>query len=703
MRIFLLILASLLFVLPVSARKRDVKNADSLSVAGDSVAFVADSVEKGSVNPRTIFTWNYKGPLAFKEDVEIDSSMTNFYVNNPAYKRTIALQTLGNMGSPAQSAIFIDRKQRTDFIFFQPYQIYYRSPEDITYFNTKVPFSYINYYSGTKNNRDARRLDGLFTVNVNKRFNFGLYGDWTKAYGFYSSESTKNYNAGYFMSYDGLHSQFGASVSFNGYESYESGGFTEDENITDPKNTGHMESTTIPVYFTDNDWTKVRNWNAAFNYRYNFGIEKEVQVTPDSTTTEIIPVTSIIYKFSSESDWRRFYEQAAISGGFSVDSFYHSYNLNDAKNYNTVSSCDSSRFFQMKQTIGVSLNEEYNTLMKFGLAAYASLTVNKYTYLDENKSLATGEVSPHNDSLGYTMNPAYNTVRRNKFGVGAILSKHQGPVFTYQFYGEYYFLDEKKTASSFEVGGKLDSRANWGKQPVEIGASVKFERYCPDFYEDYYFSNHVKWSNDFENKQDFIVNGFLSFPTFAFYNGLGLKFSADFRNLNNYVYWNKNAMPQQYDQNLQVLTFAVKERARVWHLHWDNELVFQQTSESEVLPLPTLSWFSSAYLRFDKLFKVLDISLGVDMRWNSAYNAPNYMPATGQFFVQDANSSNYTKYGDYVYMDAFLNFQLKRVRFYVAYNHFNALWMNKYNYLYMRGYAMDPSYFKFGLSAMFAR
>ena len=119
--------------------------------------------------------------------------------------------------------------------------------------------------------------------------------------------------------------------------------------------------------------------------------------------------------------------------------------------------------------------------------------------------------------------------------------------------------------------------------------------------------------------------------------------------------------------------------------------------------MPTLSWFSSAYLRFDKLFKVLDISLGVDMRWNSAYNVPNYMPATGQFFVQDANSSNYTKYGDYVYMDAFLNFQLKRVRFYVAYNHFNALWMNKYNYLYMRGYAMDPSYFKFGLSAMFAR
>ncbi len=677
--------------------------ADALTPIIADTATAAEQSAAATESPKetpNIYSWNYKGPLSVKEQAGIDTSMVEFYVGNPALRKTISLQSLGVLGSPAQSAIFKDRNKKTDFIFFQPYQIYYKPVDEILFINTKTPFSYLNYYGGGTSRRDNRRLEGLFSVNVNKRFNFGLYGDWTKAYGAYTSLSTRNYNAGFFSSYDGFHSQFGFAVSFNGYESYESGGFTDDRNLTDPKNTGSLEPEEIPVYFTDNDWTRVRNWNVAFNYRYNFGIEKDVEITPDSIATELIPVSSIIYSFSSESDWRRFYERNATSGGIAVDSFYHSYGLSDERNYNKVSSSDSTRFWQMKHTVGISLNEEFNTLMKFGVAAYLTANVKKYTYLDEARSIASGEVTPHNDSLSYLMNPVYSSVYRNRVGIGASLSKHQGPAFTYNFYGEYYFVDEKQTASTFTIGGELDSKAKWGKQPVEISASAKFERYCPDYYEEHYFSNHSKWSNDFENKQDFVVNGLVSFPTFTFYDGLGLQFSADFRNLHNHVFWNSKAMPEQYGENLQVLTLSVKERARVWRLHWDNELVFQQSSNDEVLPLPQLSWYSSAYLRFDKLFKVLNIQLGVDMRWNSAYCAPNYMPSTGQFFVQ--NPASATDYGDYLYMNAFLNFHLKRVRFYVAYNHLNALWSKKYNYMYMRGYAMDPSYLKFGLSATLA-
>lgn len=715
----LFILFSVLFLLPVMAKR---KNVDSVNMNDtlaertqvvDTLASVksvkteenrqgtqsADTIKK----KRTIYSWRYSGQLAVKEDAGLDTSMFNFYVNNPALRKTISLQTLGTLGAPAQSAIFVDRENKTDFLFFQPFQIYYKPSNEILYFNTKTPFSYINYYGGGTNRRDNRHLEAILSINVKKRFNFGLYGDWTKAYGAYTSLSTRNYNAGYFMSYDGQHSQFGFSVSLNGYENYESGGFINDRYITDPKNTGNMDAVNIPVHFNDNAWSKVRNWNMSFNYRYNIGIEKDVEITPDSFATEIIPVTSIIYTFSSESDWRRFYERSNMSAGVMVDSFYHNYRLSDERNLNRISTTDSTRYWQMKHTLGVSLNEEYNTLMKFGFAAYAVLKTKKYTYLDEAGCIKAGEVSPQKDSLGYILNSSYSRDFRNKFGVGAILSKHQGPVFTYQVYGEYYFLDEKQTASSFEIGGNLHSSAMWGKQNVEIGANVKFERYCPDFFEDYYFSNHIKWDNDFENKQDFIVNGFVNFPSFAFYKDFGIEVRADFRNLNNYIFWNKYAKPEQCEDNVQVLTLTAKERVRVWRLHWDNELTFQQSSEQKVLPLPQLCWFSSAYLLFERLFKVLNVQIGVDMRWNSSYYAPNYMPATGQFFVQDVDAPDYQKYGKYLYMDAFINFQLKNARFYVEFNHFNSLWTKHYNSLYMRGYAMDPKYVKFGLSFTLAR
>ena len=695
--------------LPAMARKKDKVSIDtdtSYVITPDTFAALsktdANKNKPADTKVVRLYSWNYKGALAYKENAGLDTSMVEFYINNPAQKQTIALQTLGNLGSPSQSAIFMQRTNKTDYIFFQPYQMIYKSSEDVLYFNTRRPFSYLNYYGGGIHNRDNRRLDGLFSVNVNPKVNFGLYGDWTKAYGCYNSLSTKFHNAGFFGSYDGSHHQLGVSVSFNGFESYENGGFTNDKNITDPKNTGKMEPMNIPVFFSNNDWTKVHNWNLDFNYKYHFGIEKEVEVSPDSVRTELIPVTSILYHFNLESDWRRFYERNTMSGGFGVDSFYHTYQLDDTLYYNRASSIDSSRFMQMKHTVGIMLNEEYNTLMKFGFAAYATYKIKKYTYLDEGLTRNATNVTPHNDSLGYLYNPMYNQIYRNKFGVGAQLSKHQGAAFTYDFYGEYYFIDEKKTASTFEFGGRLSSDAKWGKQPVKLNARAKFERFCPEFYEDYYYSNHIYWNNDFENKQNLTINGSLSFPYFAFYNGLGLGVMADFQNLHNYIFWNKKAKPEQYKDNLQVMTLGLTENARVWHLHWDNKLIFQQVSNEEVLPLPKLSWYSAGYLRFDHLFNVLNIQLGVDVRWNSAYYAPYYMPATGQFFVQDLTSPDSQKYGDYIYMNAFINVHLKRVRFYLEFNHLNKLWSNHYNYLYTRGYAMDPSYLKFGLSATLA-
>ncbi len=649
---------------------------------------------------RRVYAWRSDGPIGYRRVTPLDTTMDRFYINNHALRKTINLQTLGNLGSPSQSAIFADRMNKTDFLFFRPYQAYYKSMDDLLYYNTKDPFSILEYYGGGSHNRDNRFIDGVFTVNANSKLNFGMYGDWTKAYGPYLYLSTKYHNAGFFSSYVGGGCEYMAAVSFNTFESFENGGFTDDRNITDPKNTGNMEPQNVPVFFSDNSWNKVHNWNGYLNFKKHFGFEREVPVSKDSFTYEYVPVTSIIYTFNTESDWRRFNVRNLSVGGVKVDSFYHSYGLDDKFLCDSLHTMDSTRFWHLKQNLGITLNEEFNRLMKFGLAAYLAFDVKKYTYLDKGKSLATGPATHWNDSLGFLLNPVYNTIYRQKFGVGAKLSKHSGETFTYDFFGEYYFLDEKRGAGSLNLGGALSSKAYWGKQRVEIEANAAYDRECPDFFEDYYFSNHIEWNRDFDYKNVLSVDGTLRFPSFAFYDRLGLSVTAVMKNLSNYIYWDKKALPQQYDETIQMLSLAVGERASVWRFHWDNDLVFQKSSEEDILPLPALSWYSTAYLRFDKLFHVLNLMIGVDARWNSAYYAPNYMPATGQFFLQDPDSEFYQKYGDYMLMNAYLNFHLKHVRFYLEMNHLNKLWTNKHNSLYMRGYAMDPSYLKFGLSAV---
>ena len=116
-----------------------------------------------------------------------------------------------------------------------------------------------------------------------------------------------------------------------------------------------------------------------------------------------------------------------------------------------------------------------------------------------------------------------------------------------------------------------------------------------------------------------------------------------------------------------------------------------QYSSSDVLPLPMVSLYHNLYY-YDKYFKVLSVQFGIDMSYHTAYYAPLYMPATGQFCVQ-----NETKVGNYPLLSAYLNFHLKQVRFFVSYYNFSSLFLPK-TYYSMPGYPMNPAIFKMGVS-----
>lgn len=244
------------------------------------------SSKKKPMADRRIVTWRIADVTGSKANVSLDTLIDGFIVTDPALKRTIGLQSLGAMGSPSQSMIFLDRARRSDFLFFRPYELYYSSPEDLVFFNTKVPYTYLNYYSGGLGNRDEHRLNGVFTVNVNPKWNFGLYGDWVTTYGSYASQSVRNYNAGFFTSYSGKHNDLSIGLSLNSFENYENGGLMNERVVTSPNTTGDLEPQTMPVYFEDNTWSRVANWTTFLNYKYNFGINRNVQVTEDSVATE---------------------------------------------------------------------------------------------------------------------------------------------------------------------------------------------------------------------------------------------------------------------------------------------------------------------------------------------------------------------------------------------------------------------------------
>ncbi|MBP5457401.1 MAG: putative porin [Paludibacteraceae bacterium] len=641
------------------------------------------SKSKKPLTDRRIQTWSITDVTGSVERVPLDTLIDGFIVTDPALKRTIALQSLGSMGAPSQSMIFLDRKKRSDFLFFRPYELYYFAPEDMVFYNTKVPYTYLNYYSGGLSNRDERRLNGVFTVNVNPKLNFGMYGDWVNTYGSYPSQSVRNYNSGFFGSYMGKHNELMASISFNSFENYESGGLRDERVVTNPHSMGDLEPQTLPVYFEENAWSKVFSWSSSLNYKYHIGMERDVQVTEDSVAKEFVPVTSFFYSFRSEVDYKKYYEREA----FKCDSFFIYKGFDDAKVVNNVKTEDSTRFWQMKHTAGIMLNEEFNSLLRFGLSAYFTVDMKHYTSPYSMDSYGVP------DSLNRLCELGYEDVNRYKYGIGARLSKHLGKAFTYDIYGEYFLYDEKESQKSFNLGARLNSDFKLGKQDVSLGAEAWVESAAPDYYEEHYFSNRMIWDREFEHTQRRNLVGTLTFPKFCFYEGLGLGFKAGLSNVDNYIYFSENAEPAQWDDNIEILNLSLDEKFRLWYFHLDNEVTYQKCSDEKVIPLPELSSYSKFYFQYDKMFGVLTFQLGVDMRYNTKYYAPAYMPVTGQFYNQRVQ-----RYGDYPYMDVFLNCHLKRARFFIQYNHLNLEWSN-HHYVSMPGYALNPSFLKLGVSA----
>jgi len=242
-----------------------------------------------------------------------------------------------------------------------------------------------------------------------------------------------------------------------------------------------------------------------------------------------------------------------------------------------------------------------------------------------------------------------------------------------------------RRAGDFALNASLKGTIPLGKHQLNLDASGLVRSETPSYFTSYYHSNHFKWDADFEKLYRTQLNGRLSVPVLRF----ALKASVE--NVSNLIYFDRKAMPVQFTGNVQVLAANLKQDFKAGKFTLENNVVYQLSSHQEYLPLPTLTLFHNLY--YDGLwFKVLSVQMGVDLRYHTLYYAPSYMPATGQFHVQDQK-----RIGNYPLMNVYVNAHLKRTRFFAQYYHINNLFM-KGDYYSMPYYPLYPAQFRMGLT-----
>lgn len=121
----------------------------------------------------------------------MDTNRLNFGNSTLVEANSLAVGYLANVGSPAQTRIFNERKEERDFIFADAYDYYITTPTNAYFYDTKVPYTQVTYTTGGASQNKMDRLKGVLTMNFGKKINVGGEMDYIYSRGYYNSNGNK--------------------------------------------------------------------------------------------------------------------------------------------------------------------------------------------------------------------------------------------------------------------------------------------------------------------------------------------------------------------------------------------------------------------------------------------------------------------------------------------------------------------------------
>ena len=631
-----------------------------------------DTVKEGSA-------WTLTFPLGDPIESTIDTATYNYQRWSIPALQSDAYVTTGNYGAEGINMIFSQREQRSTFFFNDALYRWLPSFAKQKFYNVYVPSTILQYgFAGSKETHQDN-LDIELMGNVNRRIGINGRVNYIHSRGSYDNQAVKNLNWGLSFYYFGDH--YEGLAFYNNYYSLlkENGGITDDLYITDPAQVQagvtSINSKSIPT-FLNAAQSRVTGDEFYMKHAYKMGYWKSVQVNDTLTRDEFVPLARIIYAFDLRHNRHKFNNYNTSEG----DRYWSNrYLTNDGTKDNTYLNT-------MTNTIGLELIEGFKKWVKFGLSAYASYQIQKYDQ--------TTYYTPLDPEISALLTPLPDGVdplpkaTQNYLWVGGRLQKDKGKILKYAADVRFGLIGDG--AGDIEANGYISTRIPVKKDSLKISAEGHFSNLSQPYLLQHYISNHFVWSNNFGKTRRYKVAGTLNIPWSRTTINVGLE------NIQNYVYFNSLALPQQYGGNVQVFSALINQELKLGIFNWNNTVYYQKSSNTDVLPLPDLVIYSNMFLKFIA-FKVLKVQFGIDCDYYTSYRSLNYQPATMTFHVQNEDIA---KVGNYPFINVYVNARLYKTRFYIQYSHVNQGWFSK-NSFFMPHYPMNPRRLELGLAIDF--
>lgn len=652
----------------------------SMDPRPDSVSTDRKDKDKKKVVPNDVRAWHVDEKYGNVTPTHVDTLHHMFMNTDLPEGLNGQYHTLGNVGSPRLSRIFMQRPDMPDFLFTWTYDMFFVPTERFRFYNTKSPFMNITYNWNGSRNDGSDHVKATYTNNIGKKANIGGIFDYIYGRGFYANQSTSFINASAWASYIDDKYDMHFYYQHNFMKSAENGGIEDEGYITHPENMSQNFATNdIPTYLSQT-WNRQEHDLAFFNHHINFGFYRDEVV--DSTTTKqvFVPVSRIFHTVKLEKMMHNYRSYAEREN-------YHSYTYLPGD-----SAEDRTRDLTLRTHLGASICEGFNKWALFGVNAYVGYEHKRFSLPDSTEH---GGIATNTDGI-----IGKRTYNENNVFVGGQIIRSHGSAVNYNIDGEIVVAGESSGQFELKGHGELNLPLLGDTAQVAVNAYVK--NLMPSFYFRQYHSKHAWWDIDTKKEMRQRVEGVITLPS------TGTKLTVGVENMKNFCYFvnngytatgsdgaaivTNNIAPVQCSDNVQVVSANLQQNLRLGIFHWENDITYQTCSHKDVLPLPTLSLYTNLYIRF-KIAQVLKTEFGADMKYFTEYEAPDYSPVMNTFMNQ--NAAKKVKVGNYPLVSVYANFDLKRTRFYVMYHHAN---QSDGRYFWGPGYPMNPSSIRFGLS-----
>lgn len=608
--------------------------------------------------------WNIDPRSGNRIIVPMDTLKYNFQQTMLQDGKYVASGYTGTIGSPMISKIFFDNEEQGIFPFFDAHSQSNFGPTKQVFYNTRVPYAKLDYQTAGSRPMREQRLNALLTTNFNKKLNVAIEGTIIDAKGLYKAQGNKHNNWSIFGNYlsDKLEAHLYAGTS--SIKHFENGGITDDTYITNPESIGQsFQSIDIPVMF-ERTWNKLGANQIFFSGKYNLGYYSNDRDT--LSAKEFIPVASVILTSQYLDQHRRFLSHDTTNINVEgknmqyIDQFYQD------KYYNSAVD-DSTTFRSIKNTLALSLNEGFKPWVKFGLTGFIEHDLRKFTMVDK--------IDGHMGRSSHNENSVF---------IGGMLHKQQGDLLRFNARAEVGVLGAN--IGQFKLEGDVASSFNIAGKKTTISGHAYIKNLTPTYLQENYRSKYFWWNNNFGDTRRVFVGGKLHIPFSK------TTISAGVENIQNHIFFNQDKKITQNGGNVQVVTAKIDQRLRLGVFNWDNEVVYQTSSNQDVVPLPTLSAYSNMYIKA-LIAKELTLQFGVDAHYHTKYFSPGYEPALLQFYNQKEK-----EVGNYPIATVYANMHLKQTRFFVMFYNVGTKVFKKNEYFSLPNYPVNPFMLKMGLS-----